>query len=50
MLRIEGSARAILTGERTALNFLQRLSGVATATARAVREVEGTGAPDPRHP
>jgi nicotinate-nucleotide pyrophosphorylase (carboxylating) len=44
VLRIEGSARAILTAERTALNFLQRLSGVATLTARYVREVEGTGA------
>jgi nicotinate-nucleotide pyrophosphorylase (carboxylating) len=44
VLRIEGSARAILTGERTALNFLQRLSGVATMAARAVRAVEGTGA------
>jgi nicotinate-nucleotide pyrophosphorylase (carboxylating) len=41
---VEGSARALLTAERTALNLLQRLSGVATATARAVREVEGTGA------
>jgi nicotinate-nucleotide pyrophosphorylase (carboxylating) len=44
VLDIEGSARAILTGERTALNFLQRLSGVATLTARCVRAVEGTGA------
>ena len=43
VLRIEGSARAILTAERTALNFLQRLSGVATLTARCVRAVEGTG-------
>jgi nicotinate-nucleotide pyrophosphorylase (carboxylating) len=43
VLRIEGSARAILTGERTALNFLQRLSGVATLTARCVQAVEGTG-------
>jgi nicotinate-nucleotide pyrophosphorylase (carboxylating) len=42
--RIEGSARAILTGERTALNFLQRLSGVATMAARCVRAVDGTGA------
>ena len=41
---VEGSARALLTAERTALNFLQRLSGVATATALAVRAVEGTGA------
>jgi nicotinate-nucleotide pyrophosphorylase (carboxylating) len=41
-LELEGSARAILTGERTALNFLQRLSGVATMAARAVRAVEGT--------
>src|SRR3954451_15245266 len=32
VLRIEGSARALLTGERTALNFLGRLSGVATRT------------------
>ncbi|HEV3000056.1 MAG TPA: carboxylating nicotinate-nucleotide diphosphorylase [Solirubrobacteraceae bacterium] len=44
VLVVEGSARALLTAERTALNLLQRLSGVATATARAVREVEGTGA------
>ena len=42
-LELEGSARAILIGERTALNFLQRLSGVATMAARAVRAVEGTG-------
>jgi nicotinate-nucleotide pyrophosphorylase (carboxylating) len=44
VLVVEGSARALLTAERTALNLLQRLSGVATATARAVREVEGTRA------
>jgi nicotinate-nucleotide pyrophosphorylase (carboxylating) len=44
VLRIEGSARAILTAERTALNFMQRLSGVATLTARYVKAVEGTGA------
>ncbi len=44
VLRIEGSARAILSGERTALNFLQRLSGIATLTARCVRAVDGTGA------
>jgi len=44
VLRIEGSARALLTAERTALNFLQRLSGVATLTARCVRAVAGTGA------
>jgi len=36
VLRAEGSARALLTGERTALNFLGRLSGVATRTARVV--------------
>ncbi len=41
---IEGPARALLTGERTALNLLGRLSGVATAAAIAVRAVEGTGA------
>jgi nicotinate-nucleotide pyrophosphorylase (carboxylating) len=39
VLQLEGSARAILTGERTALNFLQRLSGVATMAARCVRAV-----------
>jgi nicotinate-nucleotide pyrophosphorylase (carboxylating) len=42
--RISGPARAILSGERTALNFLQRLSGVATASARAARAVQGTPA------
>lgn len=40
---IAGSARSILTAERCALNFLQRLSGVATRTAEFVRAVEGTG-------
>jgi nicotinate-nucleotide pyrophosphorylase (carboxylating) len=44
VLSIEGLARALLTGERTALNFLGRLSGVATLAARFVREVQGTGA------
>ncbi len=44
VLRIEGAARALLTGERTALNFLGHLSGVATMAARAARAVEGTGA------
>jgi len=43
VLRIEGPARALLTGERTALNLLQRLSGIATLTARYVQAVEGTG-------
>lgn len=43
VLRIEASARALLTGERIALNLLQRLSGVATVTARYVQAVEGTG-------
>jgi nicotinate-nucleotide pyrophosphorylase (carboxylating) len=44
VLAVEGSARALLTGERTALNLLGRLSGVATLAARAARAVEGTGA------
>ncbi len=44
VLRATGDARALLAAERTALNFLQRLSGVATLTARCVREVEGTAA------
>jgi nicotinate-nucleotide pyrophosphorylase (carboxylating) len=43
VLRVEGSARALLTGERTALNFLGHLSGIATATARVVRAVEEAG-------
>ncbi|HEY1458122.1 MAG TPA: carboxylating nicotinate-nucleotide diphosphorylase [Solirubrobacteraceae bacterium] len=43
VLSIEGSAGALLTGERTALNFLGRLSGIATLTSRFVSEVEGTG-------
>jgi nicotinate-nucleotide pyrophosphorylase (carboxylating) len=42
--RIEGRAASILTGERTALNFLQRLSGVASASRRAADLVEGTNA------
>ena len=40
---ISGRAAALLTGERTALNFLMHLSGVATAAARAAQAVEGTG-------
>jgi len=44
VLSISGRARALLSGERTALNFLAHLSGVATLAARAAREVEGTGA------
>jgi nicotinate-nucleotide pyrophosphorylase (carboxylating) len=42
--RISGSERAILTGERVALNFLGRLSGIATLTRRYVDAIEGTGA------
>ena len=44
LARVEGSIRAILAMERTALNVLQRLSGVATLTARFVAEVAGTRA------
>jgi nicotinate-nucleotide pyrophosphorylase (carboxylating) len=44
LARISGEARAILTAERTALNFLQRLSGVATLTRTYVRAVAHTGA------
>jgi nicotinate-nucleotide pyrophosphorylase (carboxylating) len=44
VLRATGNARALLAAERTALNFLQHLSGVATFTARCVHAVEGTGA------
>ena len=41
--RVSGPARGILTGERTALNFLQRMSGIATSTAQYVDAVRGTG-------
>jgi nicotinate-nucleotide pyrophosphorylase (carboxylating) len=41
---IEGPARAMLTAERVALNFLNHMSGVATMTAEFVREIKGTGA------
>jgi nicotinate-nucleotide pyrophosphorylase (carboxylating) len=44
VLDVEGDAAALLTAERTALNFLQRLSGVATLTARYVGAIAGTGA------
>jgi nicotinate-nucleotide pyrophosphorylase (carboxylating) len=44
LAEISGAAASILAGERVALNFLGRLSGVATLTARYVRAVEGTGA------
>lgn len=44
LLRVEGRARSILTAERSALNFLQRLSGVATLTALHVDVVKGTHA------
>ncbi len=44
VLAVDGLARALLTGERTALNFLCHLSGVATSAARAARAVEGTRA------
>ncbi len=42
--KLVGNSRALLTGERTALNFLQTLSGTATATARFVAAIEGTTA------
>lgn len=44
LAEIEGDARALLAAERTALNLLQRLCGVATLTRDYVRAVEGTGA------
>jgi nicotinate-nucleotide pyrophosphorylase (carboxylating) len=44
VLAVEGSARGLLTAERTALNFLSHLSGIATMAARAAREVQGTSA------
>jgi nicotinate-nucleotide pyrophosphorylase (carboxylating) len=41
LLSVHGSARAIITGERTALNFLQRMCGIATAAAAFVAAVDG---------
>jgi len=43
LIELEGSARAVLTGERTALNFLGRMSGIATLTRSFVDSVAGTG-------
>jgi nicotinate-nucleotide pyrophosphorylase (carboxylating) len=42
--RVAGSARTLLRGERTALNFLMRMCGIATAARAAVEEIRGTGA------
>ena len=44
MMRIEGPARGLLSGERVALNFVQVLSGIATLTRAYVRRIAGTGA------
>ncbi|MCU0588325.1 MAG: carboxylating nicotinate-nucleotide diphosphorylase [Syntrophobacteraceae bacterium] len=43
VFEIQGRLRSLLTGERTALNFIQRLSGIATLTRRMTRAIEGTG-------
>ena len=43
VISLRGATRSLLTGERVALNFIQRLSGVATLTARFVEAVRGTG-------
>src|SRR6478752_3222021 len=44
LLRVRGPMRSLLSAERVVLNFLQRMSGVATLTQRFVRRVEGSGA------
>jgi len=44
LVKLDGEARDLLSGERTALNFMQRMSGVATKTAEYVHAIEGTGA------
>ena len=44
LVRLSGSARSLITGERTVLNFLQRMCGIATLTDRYVQAVAGTGA------
>ena len=43
LLHVSGPARALLSGERVALNFVQRLAGIATLTAEFVQAVKGTG-------
>lgn len=42
--RVKGNAQTVLTGERTALNLIQRASGIATLTAAAVAQIKGTSA------
>ena len=49
LLKISGPARAILSAERVALNFVQRLSGIATLTAQFVGGDPGNARADPRH-
>ena len=44
IMTIEGKSRTLLTGERLALNFIQRMSGIATYTNKLVKRIEGTGA------
>lgn len=44
VLQVSGNARALVVAERTALNFLQRLSGIATLTRQYVDAIQGTGA------
>ncbi len=44
VMKVEGPARSVLTAERTALNFLQRLCGVASATRKYVEAIRGTDA------
>ncbi|MFE6973005.1 carboxylating nicotinate-nucleotide diphosphorylase [Streptomyces sp. NPDC057682] len=44
LVRLSGSARSLITGERTALNFLQRMCGIATLTDRYVQAAAGTEA------
>ena len=44
LMRVAGPARSLLSAERVALNFVQRLSGIATLTAQFVDAIKGTGA------
>ena len=44
LLKVNGKARSLLTVERTALNIVQHLSGIATETARWMDEIKGTKA------
>ena len=50
LVQLHGPARSLITGERTALNFLQRMSGIATLTSQSVPPPPTSASTSPRHP